>query len=240
MHFTYAERHYFGNLLPIYWWTTLRWGEAVRSHTPVGNFGYGSTLTQVRNSCWYSPMSRPLQGHLCLINICCSLFCVCSSVFTVSDTNGVFTLAWSGTRTGTGKKGLYGYNKNLSHCTWTGTGKNTWNIFRTWRMGLVLIFQVLKMCPVMNISVLPCPCSSAVWKVLIKTIQPILPGPCAMWKVLHNTGPCPCPSPSSGPSECEYTIRPIKIGCLKLCGRCSHWVLYPFYQYLCRSECQAV
>ena len=62
------------------------------------------------------------------------------------------------------------------------------------------------MCPVMNTSVLPCPCSGAVWKVLIKTIQPILPGPCAMWKVLHNTSPGPCPGPGSGPSQCEYTI----------------------------------
>ena len=116
---------------------------------------------------------------------------------TLGDTDGVFTLAWSGTGTGTGtgtwKNGLYGFNKNLSHCTWTGTGKNTWNIFRTWRMGLVPIFQVLKMCPVMNTSVLPCPCSGAVWKVLIKTIQPILPGP--------------CPCPGSGPSQCEYTIK---------------------------------
>ena len=41
-------------------------------------------------------------------------------------------------------------------------------------------------------GVLPCPCSGAVWKVLIKTIQPILPSP--------------CPCPSSGPSQCEYTI----------------------------------
>ena len=124
--------------------------------------------------------------------------------------NAIFTLAWSGTGTGTGtgtgKNGLYGFNKNLSHCTWTGTGKNTWNIFRTWRMGLVPILQVLKMYPVMNTSVLPCPCSGAVWKVLIKTIQPIFPGPCAMWKVPHNTGPGPCPRPGSRPSQCEYTI----------------------------------
>ena len=123
---------------------------------------------------------------------------------------GVFTLAWSGTRTGTGtrtrKNGLYGFNKNLSHCTWTGTGKNTRNIFRTWRMGLVPIFQVLKMFPVMNTSVLLCPCSGAVWKV--KTIQPILPSPGAMWKVLHNTGPSPCPAPSSRPSQCEHIIIP--------------------------------
>ena len=125
--------------------------------------------------------------------------------------NGVFTLAWSGSRTGTWKNGLYGFNKNLSHCTWTGPGKNTWNLFRTWRMGLVPIFHILKMCPVMNTSVLPCPCSGAVWKALIKTIQPILPGPCAMWKVLHSTGPGPCPSPGSGPSQCEYTIRSFRI-----------------------------
>ena len=120
---------------------------------------------------------------------------------------GVFTLAWSGTGTGTGtrKNGLYGFNKNLSHCTWTGTGMNTGNIFRTWRMGLVPIFQVLKMFPVMNTSVLPCPCSGAVWKVLIKTIEPILPSPGAMWKVPYNTGPSP--SPGSGPSQFEYTIR---------------------------------
>ena len=63
--------------------------------------------------------------------------------------------------------------------------------------------QVLKMCPVF---------SGAVWKVLIKTIQPILPGPCAMWKVLHNTSPGSCPGPGSGPSQCEYTIR-----------RCGSW-----------------
>ena len=95
--------------------------------------------------------------------------------------------------------------KNLSHCTWKGTGKNTGNIFRTWRLGTRPIFQVLKMFPVINTSVLPCPCLGAVWKVLIKTIQPILPGPGAMWKVLHNTGQSPCLGPSSRPSQCEYT-----------------------------------
>ena len=38
-----------------------------------------------------------------------------------SQTNGVFTLAWSGT----GKNGLYGFDKSLSHCTGTGTGTGT-------------------------------------------------------------------------------------------------------------------
>ena len=46
----------------------------------------------------------------------------------VNKFHGVFTLAVSGTVTGTGtwirKNGLYGFKKNLSHCTWTGTGKN--------------------------------------------------------------------------------------------------------------------
>ena len=41
--------------------------------------------------------------------------------------NGVITLAWSrsGTGTCTWSNCLYCFNKNLSHCTWTGTGKNT-------------------------------------------------------------------------------------------------------------------
>ena len=133
---------------------------------------------------------------------------ICQCKWTLRS-NGVFTLASSGTgtRTGTGtrKNGLYGFKKNLSHYTWTGTGKNTRNIFRTWRMSTRPILQVLKMFLVMNTSVLPYPCSGAVWKVLIKTIiQLILGGPSTMWKVLHDTHPGPCSG--SGPSQCEYTI----------------------------------
>ena len=52
---------------------------------------------------------------------------------------GVFTLAWSGIGTGTGT------GRNFFN-------KNTGNIFRTWRMGLVPIFQVLKMFPLINTS----------------------------------------------------------------------------------------
>ena len=42
-----------------------------------------------------------------------------------SQSNGVFTLAWSGTGTGTGKNGLYDIMQNVSHYTGTGTGKIT-------------------------------------------------------------------------------------------------------------------
>ena len=124
---------------------------------------------------------------------------------------GVFTLAWSGTGTGTRtgtcimqnlshctgtrKNGLYGFNKNLSHCTWTGTGKNTSIHHRAHFQDLKNGYQTHSSGPENIPGVLPCPCSGAVWKVLIKTIQPILPGP------------CPCPGPGSGPSQCEYTIR---------------------------------
>ena len=126
-------------------------------------------------------------------------------------TYGVFTLAWSGTGTGTGtgtgimqnlshctgtwKNGLYGFNKNLSHCTWTGTGKNTSINHREHFQDLKNGYQTHSSGPENVPGVLPCPCSGAVWKVLIKTIQPIL------------SGPCPCPGPGSGPSQCEYTIR---------------------------------
>ena len=49
--------------------------------------------------------------------------------------NGLFALVRSGTgtRTRTEKNGLYGFNKNLSHCTWKGTGKNTRTIFWSWK-----------------------------------------------------------------------------------------------------------
>ena len=33
----------------------------------------------------------------------------CNGLFTDSDTNGVFALAWSGSGTGTGKNGLHGF-----------------------------------------------------------------------------------------------------------------------------------
>ena len=125
----------------------------------------------------------------------------------LSTPNGVFTRAWSGTGTGTSimqnlshctgtwKNGLYGFNKNLSHCTWTGTGKNTSIHHRAHFQDLKNGYQTHSSGPENVPGVLPCPCSGAVWKVLIKTIQPILPGP------------CPCPSPGSGPSQSEYTIR---------------------------------
>ena len=132
-----------------------------------------------------------------------------------TETHGVFTLAWSGTGTGTGtsimqnlshctgtwKNGLYGFNKNLSHCTWTGTGKNTSIHHRAHFQDLKNGYQTHSSGPENVLGVLPCPCSGAVWKVLIKTIQPILPGP------------CPCLGPGSGPSQCEYTIRLEWWGC---------------------------
>ena len=129
---------------------------------------------------------------------------------------GVFTLAWSGTGTGTGtrtcimqnlshctgtwKNGLYGFNKNLSHCTWTGTGKNTSIHHRAHFQDLKNGYHTHSSGPENIPGVLPCPCLGAVWKVLIKTIQSILPGP------------GPCPGPASGPSQCEYTIKQKKHG----------------------------
>ena len=121
------------------------------------------------------------------------------------DPHGVFTLAWSGTGTGTGtgimhnlshctwtgKNGLYGFNKNLSDCTWTGTGKNTSIHHQEHFQDLKNGYQTHSSGPENVPSVLPCPCSGTVWKVLIKTIKPILPGP----------------GPGSGPSQCEYTIN---------------------------------
>ena len=113
--------------------------------------------------------------------------------------HGVFTLAWSGTGTGTGtgKNGLYGFNKNLSHCTSTGTGKNTSIHRREHFQDLKNGYQTHSSGPENVPSILPCPCSGAVWKVLIKTIQPILPGS--------------CPGPGSRPSQCEYTIIPVPV-----------------------------
>ena len=128
----------------------------------------------------------------------------------VINFHGVFTLAWSGTGTGTGtgtgimhnlshctwtgKNGLYGFNKNLSDCTWTGTGKNTSIHHQEHFQDLKNGYQTHSSGPENVPSVLPCLCSGAAWKVLIKTIQPILPG----------RGPCP--GPGSGPSQCEYAI----------------------------------
>ena len=133
----------------------------------------------------------------------------CQEAFTLYF-NGVFTLAWSGTGTRTGartsimqnlshctgtwKNGLYGFNKNLSHCTWTGTGKNISIHHRAHFQDLKNGYQTHSSGPENVPGLLPCPCSGAVWKVLIKTIQPILPGP------------CPCPGPGSRPSQCEYTL----------------------------------
>ena len=98
---------------------------------------------------------------------------------------------------GPGKNGLYGFNKNLSHCTWTGTGKNTSIRYQEHFQDLKNGYQTHSSGPENVPGVLPCPCSGAVWKVLIKPIQPILPGP----------GPGSCSDPGSGPSQCEYTIR---------------------------------
>ena len=42
-----------------------------------------------------------------------------------SNLHGVFTLAYSGSGTGTGKNGLYDIMQNVSHCTRTGTGEIT-------------------------------------------------------------------------------------------------------------------
>ena len=121
-----------------------------------------------------------------------------------SPFNGVFTLSYSGTetetgtgtgimqnlshctgtRTGTGKNGLYGFDKSLSHCTGTGTGTEIW------KMGIAPICVFPGPCP--------CPSPGAMWKALIKTIQAILPGP----------GPGLGPGLGSGPGvrQCEYTI----------------------------------
>ena len=91
---------------------------------------------------------------------------------------------------------VYGFNKNLSHCTWTGTEKNISIHHRAHFQNLKNGYQIHSSGPENVPGVLPCPCSGGVWKVHIKTIQPILPGP------------CPCPCSGSGPSQCEYTIRP--------------------------------
>ena len=99
--------------------------------------------------------------------------------------------------TGTWKNGLYGFNKNLSHCTWTGTGKHISIHHRAYFQDLKNGYQTHSSGPENIPGVLPCPCSGAVWKVLIKTIQPILPGP--------------CPGPGSGPSQCEYTISVVDL-----------------------------
>ena len=96
--------------------------------------------------------------------------------------------------TGTLKNGLYGFNKKLSHCTWTGTGKNISIHHRAHFQDLKNGYQTHSSGPENVPGLLPCSCSGAVWKVLIKTIQPILPGP------------CPCPGPGSRPSQCEYTL----------------------------------
>ena len=163
---------------------------------------------------------------LCLVqNVKVCLFAwKYKSCITGTETHDVFTLSWSGTRTGTGtrtsimhnlshctwtgKNGLYGFNKNLSHCTWRGTGKNTsihhQEHFQNLRNG----YQTHSSGPENVPGVLPCPCSGAVWKVLIKTIQPFLPGPSS------------CPGPSSGPSQCEYTIS------LRGSYICTYWTLH--------------
>ena len=79
--------------------------------------------------------------------------------------------------TWSGKNGLYGFNKNLSHYTWTGTGKNTSIHHQEHFQDLKNGFQTHSSSPENVPGVLPCPCSGAVWKVLIKKVQPILPGP---------------------------------------------------------------
>ena len=57
----------------------------------------------------------------------------------------------------------------------------TWNIFRTWTMGMLATLPCLCSCL--------CPCSGAVWRAVHKTIQHIYP----------------CPSP--GDSHCECIIK---------------------------------
>ena len=97
---------------------------------------------------------------------------------------------WLGPEPRPGRMGwLHGFNKNLSRCTWTGTRRNTGNIFRTWKWSLwrILVF-------------FPVPVQVQCQRFLLKPYnQPILPDQCAMWKVLHNIG--------SLPSQCEYTFR---------------------------------
>ena len=104
--------------------------------------------------------------------------------------NGVFILAVSRTAIGTEtwimKNGLYDFKKNLSHCTWTGTGKN----------GLFTHFSS------------PETVSGGVFRMYFNGFQVFSPGPkhrqCEWF--LHNIGPGPCPCPGPGDSQCEYTI----------------------------------
>ena len=138
------------------------------------------------------------RHHLCTRTVQYFDYDTGNEAFTLPDTDGVFTLAWSGTGKGTGtdimwslshctgtwKNGLYGLYKKLSHCTWTGTGKNTNIHHREHFQDLKNGCQTQYSGPENVSCVLPCPCSGAVWKALIKTIQPILP----------------CPGPGSGPS----------------------------------------
>ena len=64
-----------------------------------------------------------------------------SFTLTKTDTDGLFTLAVSGTGTRTETRtwmnGLYGFVQSLSHCTWTGTG--TWT--STGKNGLYPFFR---------------------------------------------------------------------------------------------------
>ena len=122
----------------------------------------------------------------------------------------VFTLAWSGTGTGTGTG--TGIMQNLSHCT--RTWKNISIHHRAHFQDLKNGYQTHSSGPENVPGVLPYPCAGAVWKVLIKTIQPILPSP--------------CPVPHSGPSQCEYTIT---VGSIPppsvIATRCHFWG-FPF------------
>ena len=64
------------------------------------------------------------------------------------------------------------FNKKLSHCTWTGTGKNTSIHHRAHFQDLKNGYQTYSSGPENIPGVLLCPCSGAVWKVLIKTYNP--------------------------------------------------------------------
>ena len=109
-------------------------------------------------------------------------------------TDGVFTLAVSGTgtrtRTWTRKNGLYGLKKNLSHCTWIRT--EAWAGTR--KNGLCTYFSG------------PETVSGSVFQLYCNGFQVSSSGhrhsQCEWF--LHNISPGPCPGPRD--SQCEYTI----------------------------------
>ena len=92
-----------------------------------------------------------------------------------------------GTTTRTWTNGLYGFMYNLSHCTWTGPGKN----------GLCTHFP----CPETVLG------GAFYW--YFNGFQVSSPGvthsQCEWF--LHDIGPSPGPQPGPGHSQCDYTIK---------------------------------